>query len=88
MACSILLVVERHEGDGPRAREYWEGCAKNLSAIASKDKDIQVLGENVVLISLARSLEPLSEVLRGLLSMSYRYAVLDDEDIEWHEVTR
>lgn len=88
MSHSILLVVPKPDDNDYKAIERWEGCAANLKIQANKNKDIQILGENVVLISLQNRLEPLSEVLhKDILGLPYKYTIFDEE-IQWHEVSK
>jgi hypothetical protein len=84
----ILLVVSKPDSGDYKDEQRWKGCATNLKDRASKNKDIQMLGENVVLISLQNGLDLLSEVcLKDILDLPYTYTVFDEE-IEWHEASK
>ena len=83
----ILLVVPKSDTNDYEYQRRWEGCTANLKNIASKSKEIQMLGENVALLSLQNTLDVLAEVVRNILGLSYKYLILDEE-IEWHEVSK
>ena len=66
----IIFAVEKPKNDSHQNEQRWRGCSANLAALAAKNTDIQLLGENVLLISLESNLNGLSKVIR-------KYSVLD-----------
>lgn len=80
----IIFAVEKPKADTYENEQRWRGCTTNLSALANKNTDIQLLGENVLLISLENNLNGLAEVIREILGLEYKYQVLN-EDIKWTE---
>lgn len=85
MAHSILLVFERPDTGRPVEDErQWEGCAMNMGNIARQSRDIEILGENVLLLSLQTDLKGVVDVVSNSLGLKYRYAIFDQE-IEWHK---
>lgn len=84
----VLLVVEKPTSNSDNNEQRWRGCVANLKDTASKNKEIQLLGENVVLISLQNNLNAVSEIVHEkILGLSYKYLILDEE-IEWHVVSK
>ncbi len=81
----IIFVVEKPKTGKHQDEQRWSGCSANLSALATKNKDIQLLGENVLLISLENNLNVMAEVIREILGLGYKYQVLN-ENIKWTEV--
>jgi hypothetical protein len=89
---SILLVVEMpalHDSAKPNFREEdrYRTTISNLLELRKRSTNIETLGENVLLISIDNTLEPLSEVIRNLSEIPYRYTIFDEE-LKWHEVAR
>ena len=85
---SILLVVLEIDKRNPEDQDRWNGCASRLRDRAKKNKDIQILGRNVVLISLQNELDLISEIVQeDILNLPYKYTIFD-EKIEWHEVSK
>lgn len=81
----IIFAVEKPKADTVENERRWRGCTANLSALANKNTDIQLLGENVLLISLDNNLNGLAKVIEEILGLGYKYQVLS-EDIKWIEV--
>ena len=82
MAHQILLVVEKPKE--PSRQLLYGNAIGNLSEIAQKNKGVQALGENVLLLHIEGSLNILSEVVKQVGGHQYKYAIFD-EKIEWHE---
>lgn len=82
---TILLTVVKSSDDTVAAERQWESCTAYLAERARKNKDIQLLGENVLLISLDEGLSCLSGLIPELLGHGYRYTILN-EDTKWIEV--
>ena len=82
-----IFAVEKPDFSDYQNEQKWRGCSANLSNLATKDTDIQLLGESVLLISLDNNLNGLAEVTREILGLGYKYQVLS-EDIKWIEVPR
>ena len=61
----------------------WLECGRILRNEANQNKDLEILGENVLLITLQSNLRALHSVL-GDIPLKYRYAILKEE-IEWQE---
>lgn len=81
----VIFAVEKPKADTVENERRWRGCTTNLLAQANKNTDIQILGENVLLISLDKDLYGLAKVIEEILGLGYRYQVLN-EDIKWTEV--
>jgi hypothetical protein len=84
---SILLVVPKPALDNVHNQQKWTGCLRNLEALAMKNKDIQMLSENILLIPLDYGLDAFWHERDPLLGLPYRYIIFDEE-IEWHEVSK
>jgi len=85
---SILLVVEKPASKDPEKRnaveeDRYHNAIANLLKLTSKNTNIEALGDNVLLISIDSILEPLSEVIRNLSEVPYKYTIFD-EDLKWH----
>ena len=87
MSHSILLVVPKPDTDNNKDEEQWKGCVTNLRNLTTRNKDIEVLSENVLLLPLDYSLNAFSEISSCLLGLRYRYIIFDQE-IEWHETAK
>lgn len=85
MTYSILLVVEKPDMENSRNEQLWHECMNKLENIAKQNIDIEILGENVLLLSLNNTLQGVADVLPRILGLKYKYTVLDQE-IQWHEV--
>jgi hypothetical protein len=84
MIYSILLVFEKPDLSNVENRRQWEYCKTKIAGISMQNKEIQVLAENVLLISLQKSLTGISCVAQSLEGLSYKYIILP-EDVEWRE---
>lgn len=78
---SILLVVEKPDGKDSRSLGEWQKISSFLKALSNKNEEIEILGENCLLISLHNNLQALCETLSGV-GPDYKYAIFD-EGIEW-----
>lgn len=78
---SILLVVEKPDGKDSQSLGEWREVSSFLKALSNKNEEIEILGENCLLISLQDNLHALYEVLSGV-SLDYKYAIFA-EKIEW-----
>lgn len=92
---SILLVLEQpasHYSPNPNMREEdrYRTVVTKMIELSKKNTNIQLLGDNVLLISINKASEPLLEVF-GILSnahyVSYKYTIFD-EDLSWYESTK
>jgi hypothetical protein len=87
MAYSILLVFEKPDVKSSLDNaDWWHMLSNRLRSVASKDKEIELLGENVLLIPLNKRLEVFSEIFPNpdqRKPYPYKYLILS-EDIEWH----
>jgi len=81
----IIFAVEKPNVEVYEVERRWNGCISNLSALASKNKDIQLLGDSVLLISLDNNLDGIAKVVPEILGLGYKYLILN-EDIKWIEV--
>ena len=84
MNYSILLVVEKPDLMIPATERKWNDWKDEIKNISKRCKNLTVLGENVLLLSIQNSLTALKESLNHLDSMNYKYAIFDTE-IQWHE---
>lgn len=86
---SILLVFEKPDLKNLDNAEWWRELSKQLFRVANKNKEIESLGENVLLIPLNKRLEVFSEIFANLDQRkpypSYRHLILPI-DIQWHVV--
>jgi len=81
----IIFAVEKPKIDSHQNEQRWRGCSANLAALAAKNTDIQLLGENVLLISIDNNLNGLAKIIEEILGLGYKYHILS-EDIKWTEV--
>ena len=81
----IILAVEKPNTDNYQNEQRWRGCSANLSMLAAKNTDIQLLGENVLLISLENNLDGLAKIIPEMLGLGYKYLILN-EAINWTAV--
>ncbi|MGA2516733.1 MAG: hypothetical protein ABSG44_09295 [Thermodesulfobacteriota bacterium] len=94
---SILLVVERpaSASKDPSKRtpaelaevEHYGNTVIKLRELKNKNKDIQALTENVLLIPIDDTLEPLAEAIHNLTGVSYRYTIFDEVP-KWNVVAK
>lgn len=78
----LIFAVEKPKNDSHQNDQRWRGCSANLSVLANKNKDIQQLGENVLLISLDNNLDGIAKVIDEILGLGYKYTILN-EDTKW-----
>ena len=78
---SILLVVEKPDGKNSQSLGGWQKISSFLKALSRRNEEIELLGENCLLISLHNNLHALFEALSGV-GLDYKYAIFDEE-IEW-----
>lgn len=81
----IIFAVEKPNTSSHQNDQKWRGCSANLEILVTKNTDIQLLGENVLLISLENNLNGLAEVTREILGLGYKYLILNEE-VKWIEV--
>ena len=86
MAPSILLVFEKRDTLNEKNNPRWQDCVTKLANIAEQNKDIQLLGENVLLLPLQNNLRGIYDAVRNLGSLPYKYTILTEE-LQWHEVS-
>lgn len=84
MAYSILLVFEKPDLSLHDNQRQWEGCAKNLEGLSRQNKDIELLGENCLLLRIPTSLQGISDIVRHSMDLPYKYAIFP-EPIEWFQ---
>ena len=82
----IIFVVEKPDFDTLNNEQLWNGCTSSLSHLTKQNKDIQLLGENVLLISLDKDLSGLVKVVHATNGLRYKYQVLN-EDLVFRKVT-
>jgi hypothetical protein len=82
---TIIFAVVKPKTDTYADNQRWDGCITNLAALAGKDKNIQLLGANVLLIQLDHDLNGIAVVIREILELPYRYTILNEE-LKWIEV--
>lgn len=82
---SILLVVEKPKEKSAVKEDNYHNAIEKIQQVASTNTNIQPLGDNVLLISIDKTLEPLSEVIRSLSDVPYKYIIFHEE-LEWHPV--
>jgi hypothetical protein len=87
MTYSILLVFEKSDLSNVENQQAWESCITNLSILAKQNIDIQLLGENVLLIPLDKGLDGLSKLIPEVCKIGYRYLILNEE-VTWHKVAK
>lgn len=82
---TIIFAVDKPADDSFQVEQRWRGCTANLLELARKNIDVQLIGENILLISLDRNLSALAEIIPYILGFGYRYTILS-EDVKWTEV--
>ena len=89
MAHSILLVVEKPNLSIRENNETWNNWQKKtiLANAAKQETNLQVLSENVVLLTIDGALPKIGAILACLDDMDYKYALFD-RDIEWVEAKK
>lgn len=75
----IVFAVEKPNMDIYENERRWSGCLANLSMIAEKNTDIQLLGESVLLILLDNNLNGLADVVSKIFGLGYKYTILNEE---------
>jgi hypothetical protein len=85
MKHSILLVVSKPDKKDEWEHKLWLSLTTKLLELSSKQIDFELIGENVLLIQLNKSLNPLAVILSEIGDLDYKYAIFDEE-IQWHEV--
>lgn len=81
----IIFVVEKPTLDNLENEKSWKDCITNLERLSRRNKDVQLLGENVLLIPLDKDLGGLSEVVPAVGDLGYKYLILNEESA-WHKV--
>lgn len=82
---TIIFAVEKPSFDNYQNERRWIGCSANLIDLAANNTDVQLLGENVLLISLDNNLRGLADVIQKISGLDYKYIILN-EDIKLIEV--
>jgi len=83
---TIIFAVEKPNTDASYDNEQkWKQVVTNLSILTSRNKDIQLLGENVLLISLDKTLDDLSKVIPQICGLPYKY-LISTEEMKWTKV--
>lgn len=85
MATAILLSVVKPDLNDHNNEVRWRNCTAKFEELASKNKDVQLLGENVVQLTLNHTLDMLLLALNDVGILGYKYLVLN-EDTKWIEV--
>jgi hypothetical protein len=88
MTYSILLVVPKPDGTDDETLRKWGAAIDHISDIIQRNKEIQALGENVLLIPLDNTLDALGEAIRRMKDVDYKYLILEQEEIVWHQVSK
>jgi hypothetical protein len=86
MIYSILLIFEKRDTLNDKNNPRWGDCVTKLANIAEQNKDIQLLGENVLLLPLQNNLRGIYDAVRSLGGLPYKYTILTEE-LQWHEVS-
>jgi hypothetical protein len=87
MSFQLLLVVERPDLSHPELSGKWDDCIRNIKKTSSQYTNLKVLSENVLLLTLDKTLTSVRDALFHLDGMDYKYALFDTE-IQWHEVSK
>ena len=87
MATSILLVFDKPNPADPRMQQQWHGLTANMKNLANSNKDVQILGENCLMLPIDQGLDIFHDVIHDSLDVSYKYAILP-EGLEWHAVNK
>ena len=87
MSYQLLLVVEQPDLSYPELSKKWNNCIDNIKNISSQYTNLTVLGENVLLLTLDKTLTSVRDVLFHLDGLDYKYALFDTE-IQWNEVSK
>ncbi|MCK4816071.1 hypothetical protein KA005_09885 [bacterium] len=87
MSYQLLLVVERPDLSHPELLKKWNNYTDNIKSISNKYTNLKVLSENVLLLTLDKTLTSVRDALFHLNGMDYKYALFDTE-IQWHEVSK
>ena len=89
--CSILLVFEKNSSNDPEAAQNSRKFYDDLEILTSRNKAVELLGENTLLIKLNdnSSLYMLHKVLslaEQHKQPAYKHAILPIE-IEWYDIS-
>jgi len=84
MSHSILLAFEKTNSPDPQTAKTWHALANKLRDLCKNNKEIQMLGENCLLIPIDKGLDIFYQILDPYFSMRvpYKYAIFCQE-IEW-----
>jgi hypothetical protein len=84
----VLLYVPKPGKADYSLEPIWKEYGAKMLELSKPNKNIQFLGENVLLIKIEGGLHFLGTVLSEInLGLPYKYAVLNEE-IEWNEVPK
>lgn len=87
MSHSILLIVPKPDKHNVQANQLWEYLPHKFAELTNTNKDLQVIGEGVLLIPIDKTLNSLSLILSEITKtkLSYNYLILPEET-KIHEV--
>jgi len=88
MIHSILLVIPKPDSENPEISQKWGAALDNILGIVQKSKEIQPLAENVLLLPLDKTLDAFGQIIGKLKAVDYKYLILEEEEIVWHEVSK
>jgi len=75
----IILVVVKPDVTEQQNKQLWKSYTDGILSLTSKNKDIQLLGENVLLISLENNLDAVSKAILLIgKDLQYKYQVLNE----------
>ena len=89
MVQQVLLVFEKPDVEIRENDQWWRDLSRLLRNVANKNREIELLGENVLLIPLNARLEVFSEIFPNpgqRQPYPYKYVILTT-DTEWHDPT-
>lgn len=86
MTYSILLAVNKPEGNNHQHQQEYYNFLRILEDIEKQNKGLQRLTDSCVLLPLNKGLQGVRDVLNSLRSLPYTYTILT-EDTKWHEAT-
>lgn len=90
---SILLVVKRPAVE-PSGKinayvlDAYHSAVRDMAKFYNTNKGIEALGENVLLIPINDALGKFVDVFGCLGGCAYKYTILHNEDMIWHEVNK
>jgi len=81
MTHSILLIVSKPDKTKQLEHQSWEDLPTTLSELATKNKGIEILGQNVLLIRIEETLDVLVKAVSEFhkFHLGYNYLIFDEE---------